>query len=70
MTAIEAVGWLAIAYSAWAVLNHCLSPMSAYCWLHRWAGARIAARTVFEREMAEAIPQRTANLPLGSSNSN
>ncbi len=52
MNLLAFVGAIALMAAGCAVIAHLLNPMPAYKRLYRWAGARIAAREVFEARMA------------------
>ena len=53
MNLLALVGAIALMAAGCALIAHLLNPMPAYKRLYRWAGARIAAREVFEARMGE-----------------
>lgn len=65
MNYLALVGAISLMAAGCAVIAHLCNPMPAYKRLYRWAGARIAAREVFESRMAETAAQHSGR-PLAA----
>jgi hypothetical protein len=48
---LELLGAFSLAYTGWRGLQHVLDPLASYRRIHRWSGARIAAREMYEERM-------------------